>query len=127
MKKFIVVVLISISILGCATSRIQTESQESGQLPVKPEKASIVPKQVQIEGPSIELLEKRIDLGVIGAEIAEIEGHIFFTNVGNKPLRIDDVDGPCNCFEGYSGDVLVEPGEAGEGVSCVASDLAFHG
>ena len=109
MKKFkvVVLVLISLSILGCATSQTQPEPEENTQI-------NSEPVRTPISGPSIELLEKRIDLGVIGREAEEIEGSIYFLNVGDEPLRIEDVDGPCNCFAGYSGDMVVEPEGGGE-------------
>jgi protein-disulfide isomerase len=109
MKKFIVVllVLIGLGIFGCTAPQIQTELQEETRI-------SAEAQREPVDGPSIELVEKRIDLGVIGAEDEEIEGRIFYINVGSEPLRVVDVDGPCNCFEGYSGDMIVEPKDAGE-------------
>jgi protein-disulfide isomerase len=109
MRQFIVVliVLISFGIFGCATSPVETKPLEESQISAEPERP-------QVEGPSIELVEKKIDLGVIGAEMEEIEGRIFYINVGSEELRVTDVDGPCNCFEGYTGDMVVEPTEAGE-------------
>ncbi len=71
-------------------------------------------KSVARYGPSIEVMEKRIDLGDISLETDIIEGSILFVNTGDELLRVNKVDGPCACFAGYSGDKILQPEQGGE-------------
>lgn len=66
------------------------------------------------KGPSIEVQESQIDLGTIAAETTEIVADVYFFNNGDEPLRVTEVDGPCKCFSGYSGDRLLPPQELGK-------------
>ncbi len=71
-------------------------------------------ESVARSGPSIDVVEKRIDLGDISLETDIIEGSILFINTGDEPLRVTKVDGPCACFAGYSGDKILQPEQGGE-------------
>jgi protein-disulfide isomerase len=65
------------------------------------------------EGPSLQVMETEIDLGMIAPETKEIVGAIDIFNRGTKPLEVYKVDGPCACFAGYEGDEVVHPQEGG--------------
>lgn len=66
-----------------------------------------------VEGPSIEIMERTINLGIIDTDSSEIVGNIHFFNKGNETLRISKVHGPCACFAGYEGDTVVAAQEGG--------------
>jgi protein-disulfide isomerase len=109
MKKLTVVLILltTFSSLCCVTSEAGPETQKDAQINNEPEKPDT-------KGPSIEVQERKIDLGTIGLETEEIVGNIYFFNNGDEPLRVNKVDGPCACFSGYSGDKLLQPQEGGE-------------
>jgi protein-disulfide isomerase len=67
-----------------------------------------------ISGPSVQIAEKEIPLGVISPQQSEIKGIIPIFNPGTKTLEIKKVSGPCACFKGYSGDKTILPGRGGE-------------
>jgi protein-disulfide isomerase len=75
-------------------------------------KQNIFPKS--ISGPAVEIAEKEISLGVIPPQQAEIKGIIPIFNPGTKALEIKKVSGPCACFNGSSGDKIIQPGQGGE-------------
>ena len=63
--------------------------------------------------PLIAVVEKEIDIEIIDPDASEVTGTLFFFNNGGKPLQIRKISGPCNCFAGYSGDKLIQPGDGG--------------
>lgn len=102
MKLFGTVLILSATICmnGCAGSKptVATASKTKSQL---------------VEGPSIEIIESEIDLGIIPLDREEVVGEIFFFNAGSKPLQVRKVTSPCPCLLGYSGDKLLQPGDGG--------------
>jgi protein-disulfide isomerase len=64
-------------------------------------------------GPALWIESKTIELGTIPSEQDTIVGMIPIINDGDEPLEILKVSGPCACFEGWSGDKVVLPGEGG--------------
>jgi protein-disulfide isomerase len=64
-------------------------------------------------GPALWIESKTIELGTIPSEQDTIVGPIPIINDGDEPLEILKVSGPCACFEGWSGDKVVLPGEGG--------------
>jgi protein-disulfide isomerase len=70
--------------------------------------------QRSISGPSVQIAEKEISLGVISPQQGEIEGIIPVFNPGTEILEIKKVSGPCACFIGYSGDKVIQPDQGGE-------------
>jgi len=109
MKHFtIITVLLAVwSVAGCVPSEAKSDTQGNSGIIGKSE-------SVARSGPSIEVMEKRIDLGDISFETDIIEGSIFFINTGDEPLLVNKVDGPCACFAGYSGDKILQPEQGGE-------------
>ncbi len=109
MKHFtIITVLLAVwSVIGCVPSEAKSDTQGNSGIIDKSE-------SVARSGPSIEVMEKRIDLGDISLETDIIEGSILFINTGDEPLRVNKVDGPCACFAGYSGDKILQPEQGGE-------------
>jgi protein-disulfide isomerase len=67
-----------------------------------------------ISGPSVQITEKEISLGVISPQQSEIKGIIPIFNPGTEALEIKKVSGPCACFKGSSGDKTILPGRGGE-------------
>jgi protein-disulfide isomerase len=67
-----------------------------------------------ISGPSVQIAEKEISVGIISPQQAEIKGIIPIFNPGTKTLEIKKVSGPCACFKGSSGDKTILPGQGGE-------------
>jgi len=109
MNRFVsVIVLIAMfGFTGCQPSEEKSipQSEMSAVRTIEPALRS---------GPSIEIAEKEIDLGVIPSEAGEIVGSVLFYNNGSGPLQVQKVTGPCSCFAGYSGDKLLQPQEGGE-------------
>jgi len=109
MKKLAVVLILltTFSGWGCFILEAKAETQKDSQIINESERPVT-------KGPSIEVQEKKINLGTISLETEEIVGNIYFFNNGDEPLRVTKVDGPCKCFSGYSGDRLLPPQEGGE-------------
>jgi protein-disulfide isomerase len=109
MRQFtpILVLLAAVCIWDCVPSQAAPDPQNGDRSIIKSEEATT-------SGPSIEIVEKRIDLGDISPETDIIEGSILFINTGDEPLRVNKVDGPCACFAGYSGDKILQPEQGGE-------------
>jgi protein-disulfide isomerase len=64
-------------------------------------------------GPAINIPETDINLGTIPREKTEVIGEIVIFNTGDKPLKVLNVNGPCACFAGHTGDEEVQPGASG--------------
>lgn len=115
------VLLIGIGILiaslaGCVESDKAVNTQKGTPLISRTpdrNRPSYGGRTLERTGPAIEVMEKHIDLGVIDKDVTEIVGDIFFYNNGTEPLDIHDVDGPCKCFIGYTGDTEVGPQQGG--------------
>jgi len=97
MTGMVAALLTVISVTGCVSSN----------------KESMDDRYEPVAGPSIQIEQTETDLGVIGADQSEVVGEIFFFNNGDKPLVVNKVTGPCNCFKGYTGDKLLQPSEGG--------------
>lgn len=103
-----IIILLTIwSVIGSVPSQAGSDDQGKPQMTGKLEKGSK-------SGPSIEVIDKRIDLGDIPRETEQIVGTILYFNAGDEPLLLNKVDGPCACFAGYSGDKILQPDEGGE-------------
>ncbi len=67
-----------------------------------------------ISGPVMQIAGKEISLGAISPQQSEIKGIIPIFNPGTEALEIKKVSGPCACFNGSSGDKVIQPGQGGE-------------
>lgn len=72
-------------------------------------------KQAQTRlGPVVNVPQTNVNLGTIPRGQFDIAGEIVFANIGDEPLVVHKVGGSCECFIGYSGDYIVQPGEIGK-------------
>ena len=119
MKKlnFILLIALSIVLVGCGSSVESVTSRQAAPVAESADvtEADTASGSVIVKGsdPLIAVAEKEIDLGDVDPADSEIVGTLFFFNNGGKPLQIRKVNGPCNCFAGYSGDKLIQPGDGG--------------
>jgi protein-disulfide isomerase len=100
---------IALCLLCSASSEVQAQDQTGHN------HAAAAQDRPKADGlaPSILIQETHIELGTISGDTTKISGSIVVENVGDDTLRIMDLDGPCNCFTGYHGDEIVEPGGMG--------------
>jgi protein-disulfide isomerase len=104
MKKLAAVIVLSATVLIANYAKAETivVDAKAGKIPAK-----------TVSGPSLNIPETDVNLGVIPREKTEIIGEIAIFNTGDKPLNVLKVNGTCYCFVGYSGDEIVPPGASG--------------
>ena len=96
MKRFVLVFLISC----CFSSSVFAQSTAvNAKKPV---------------GPKLWIDSKTIDLGLIPVGTQKIEGVIAYMNDGDEALELTNINGPCDCFLGFTGDKILTPGNGGE-------------
>jgi protein-disulfide isomerase len=64
-------------------------------------------------GPVFKPASTTFDLGVIPENENRIAALVPFVNRGDQTLEIIQVNGNCDCYQGFEGDKVVEPGKTG--------------
>lgn len=90
--------LVSLTLIFCGFSAIAQTAQKNST--------------AKINGPEIQFEKSHIDFGTV--KVGEVKAQtITFTNIGNKPLLLDDVISSCDCTEVEWPKAPVMPGKKG--------------